>query len=144
MLYIATAHPLVEAPWDKHSPAFCIQRASSEEAASLNSKFSLPLIYRIGSDEGCACAFEVAASCTQDMPKHLRENNEYDRPRVKQLRAYLRSELKQQGDMEMYFCWDEDQALPTLAEPITLTSKSLEGPFPPSQIPERTLLRLIR
>ena len=101
--YIASNIPLPLILWDKNEPAFHVAELSTEEDQKVRVQFSKPHIYYLGSHEGCGCGFPYTDSL----------GNEEDKDKTQQTRErlveYLRSALKTQEDVELFFCWEGDQ-----------------------------------
>lgn len=117
MVYIAAGAPLALVAWNEATPAFHVCEIENSEI-SVREQFSLPHVYYAGSHEGCGCGFQYG-----QYPEHEAEDRRLKRSSLESFSAYLARHI-QQGPIEIYACWDGDQA----AEPAhrrVLTPQSL-------------------
>jgi hypothetical protein len=121
MLYLAADEPLKKVEWDDADPGFHTALLGVEEAA-VQGQFSKRHVLYAGGHEGCGCGFQANAYArdADDDPKEVLAR----RRSLDQLRDYLQAELARVGVIEVYACWDGDQATPPRHR-RTLTASSL-------------------
>lgn len=103
MVYIASDIPLPLIPWSKDKPAFHVQELTQRDAA-VRRQFSKPNVYYVGAHEGCGCGFQHPEF---DVDAEAQSQTTESRRR---LGEYLRQALSQQQSIELFACWDGDQA----------------------------------
>jgi hypothetical protein len=104
-VYIAADQPLILVPWDEAHPAFYLARVDPSDLPVI-SQFSKANVAYAGSHEGCGCGFQYG-----EYPE-FREPDEAvaRRASLDQFAAYLADELTRVGPIELYACWEGDQA----------------------------------
>jgi hypothetical protein len=110
MVYIASDQSLPLIAWDETAPAFYVTELHTTEQ-SVRHQFTKPFIYYAGSHEGCGCGFDYGQWPILDSDD--RNQEQAARETIRRLAIYLTSAV-QSGTIEMFACWDGDQA----AEPI--------------------------
>jgi hypothetical protein len=106
MVYVASNYPLPAAAWDEAHPAFHVAELSDRDEP-VRRQFSKPCVYYAGSHEGCGCGFQygqyegfeedpAALAAAQDSRRRLAE--------------FLALALEHQSEVELFACWDGDQA----------------------------------
>ncbi len=111
ILYLAADQPLSLIPWDDTRPAFHVTELPANRAA-VRRQFSRPFVYYAGSHEGCGCGFQYGEYEVDDSDAEewaeaaLREDSR------KRLVEYLKAALTKVSSVEVYACWDGDEALP--------------------------------
>ena len=126
-VYVGSDARLPEIPWNKDDPAFHLLQAGSSDPA--RRQFRGPYVYCAGSHEGCGCGFlkygeqAEALACSQ---------SNYDA-----LRAVLGSALRAGASVQLFTCWDGDQAAPP--ESVRSIGVSLLA-SPAFELKERELL----
>lgn len=107
MVYIASDYALPTSTWDEARPCFYVG-ALSERDESVRRQFTKPCIYYAGSHEGCGCGFQYgqyegleedadALAAAHDSRRRLAE--------------FLAVALQHQSEVELFACWDGDQAV---------------------------------
>ena len=114
LVYIASDSPVRLIPWDPNDRGFHLQEPSGERDESVRRQFSKPFVYYAGSHLGCGCGFEYGQ---WEDPE---EDEDERRKSVADLSRYLADAVKEQGAVELFACWDGDQAeKPESRETIT-------------------------
>jgi hypothetical protein len=104
VLYLAAGRPLPVRPFEPASPGFNAVPVSGREAA-VRTRFSKPFVYALGAHTGCGCGFDRG----QANPDHAGEL-EATEASLQALRQYLSDALETAGTLELFACWDGDQA----------------------------------
>ena len=104
MVYIASDRPLPVIPWDEDRPAFHAKEVAEHEPA--RRQFSKPYVYYVGAHEGCGCGFQYGQDPSVEDEKDVALAKTSRRELVK----YLRRALATVAMVELYACWDGDQA----------------------------------
>jgi hypothetical protein len=100
VLYLAADEALEGIP-ETHPPAaFSVRTLVSREEA-VRRHFSKPYVYFLGSHSGCSCGFSFGFG--GDLENEGRES-------VRRLREYLEGAVHFAGTVELYACWDGDEA----------------------------------
>ena len=97
-LYIATDQALPLVPWDAERPALHLQEAVFHPRNPLTDFLSKPLIYSVGSHQGCGCGFADDAL-------------EGDQAR-QALVDHLAAALRENAEVEVYVCWSGEEGQP--------------------------------
>ena len=129
VLYVAADKQLPLIPWEKESPAFNV-RPLDKRGDPVRRQFSKPHVYYVGSHQGCGCGFSRDGWEESDSAeaRAVRES-------LAGLAEYLREAIQVAGSVEVYACWDGDEA----SEPqrrITINWDSITGD--PSWFDEKT------
>ena len=105
MVYIASDYQLPTQPWDEAHPRFHVTDLI-ERDSPVRLQFSKTWVYYVGSHEGCGCGFQYgqypqfedeATARAAQMSRHLFEE-------------FLLLGLQHQHSIELFACWDGDQA----------------------------------
>jgi hypothetical protein len=106
MIYIASDYRLPTSSWSKARPCFYVE-ALSERDERVRRQFTKPWIYFVGSHEGCGCGFQygqyVGFEDDADSLAAARDSR-------KRLAEFLAAALQHQSEVELFACWDGDQA----------------------------------
>jgi len=103
--YIAARQALPVIGWDPAAPAFHV-REDDAGIAQVRGHFRLPFVYYIGSHTGCGCGFNsLDANADAGQPESSHRT-------LAALGEYLRAAVAQAGPLELYTCWDRDEADP--------------------------------
>ena len=102
VLYAAADAPLQELP-ESDPPAPLSARPIRGAEEAVRPHFSKPHIYFLGSHTGCSCGFQYGP--------YVEEDSE-GRESVRRLRAYLADAVQRTGSVEVYACWDGEEAEP--------------------------------
>lgn len=106
-VYIAADQPLALVPWDETQPAFYLASVDPSDSPVLT-KFTKAHVAYAGSHEGCGCGFQ----CGEYPESREPEEGLARRASLDQFAAYLSHELTRVGPIELYACWEGDQAAP--------------------------------
>jgi hypothetical protein len=106
MVYIAAAAPLELVAWDETAPAFHVTARLNREEA-VRRQFTPAHVHYAGSHEGCGCGFQLG-----QYPACSVEDAEQKRASLTAFAAYLEHEVERVGRVQLWACWDGDQAEP--------------------------------
>ena len=104
MVYVAADQPLDVIPWDKAKPGFHVSELEPRESR-VRMQFNAANIYYAGSHEGCGCGFQFGNSMEYEGSDH-----QLMRASLDAFAAYLDQQLKRVARIELFACWDGDQA----------------------------------
>jgi hypothetical protein len=104
VLYLASDVQLPTIQWDPEKPAFNVQNIPPSESA-VRRQFTRQYIYIVGSHTLCGCGFD-RDQANLDHPDELPATE----ASLRSLRAYLQDTVTIAGELELYSCWDGDQA----------------------------------
>ena len=105
VVYIASDFPLPLVQWNDEQPEFHVTELTvGENDGKVRSQFSKPYIYYVGAHTGCGCGFEYGKYPGYE------ENVEENRQSVFRLSQYLIKAVEQNETIELFACWDGDQA----------------------------------
>ena len=105
LVFIASDNDLPTLPWSQAQPRFHVTELS-ERDEPVRSKFSKPHVYYAGSHEGCGCGFQYGEYEGYEEEADLPEKQTSRR----RLAEYLAVALRHQPEVELFVCWDGDQA----------------------------------
>jgi hypothetical protein len=106
-VYIAADQPLSPADWDEACPAFYVA-ALAESDLPVRAQFTKAHVMYAGSHEGCGCGFQYG-----EYPELLEpEQAACRRASLDQFATFLESEVRRVGPIQLYACWEGDQAAP--------------------------------
>lgn len=105
MVYVASDYPLPTLAWDTTRPGFHV-RELDECDEPVRQQFSKPCVYYVGSHEGCGCGFQYGEY------EGCEEEADVVPSRQSRLRLtdFLTVALQHQSEVELFACWDGDQA----------------------------------
>ena len=106
VLYLAADHPLPLHVFDPGAPAFNVAELTGRETA-VRVQFSKPFVYSLGAHTSCGCGFD-RGQAHPDRPAEL----EATETSLRALCVYLGAALDVSGSLELFACWDGDQAAP--------------------------------
>ena len=104
VLYLAAAQPLPLHPFVPDAPGFNVVPVSGSGAA-VRAQFRKSFVYAVGAHTGCGCGFDRE----QANPNHP-EELAAAKVSLGALRDYLGEALETAGPLELFACWDGDQA----------------------------------
>jgi hypothetical protein len=104
VLYLASDVPLPTIDWDPERPAFNVESIPRSETP-VSRQFARQHIYIAGSHTLCGCGFDR----NQANPDHPEELPAAEKS-LRALREYLRQAVAIASEIELYSCWDGDQA----------------------------------
>ncbi len=107
MVYVASDYPLPILAWDQDNPRFHTADLSKQHEP-VRRHFSKPCVYYVGSHERCGCGFQWGESEGDEDQDDLPAKQESRR----RLAEFLAGALQEQPTVEVYSCWDGDQAAP--------------------------------
>jgi hypothetical protein len=108
MVYVASDHALpTTLAWDQANPGFHVIELPADREA-VRGQFSKPFVYYTGSHEGCGCGFQCdggyeGAEEDADLLLVRRESRS-------RLADFLSVALQRQPEVELFACWDGDEA----------------------------------
>lgn len=106
MVYVASDHPLPTSAWDEARPGFYVEELSERDEA-VRGRFSKPCIYYVGPHECCGCGFEYGQY--EELEQGREESAAVEESR-RLLSEFLAAALRSQAEVELFACWDGDQA----------------------------------
>src|SRR5262245_60321836 len=102
-VYIGATEPLDLIAWNQTAPAFHVAELHETEVV-VRTQFNEPYVY-VGSHEGCGCGFQ----CKN--PEWVEEEElAQKRASLDSLATYLSRQLSRVATIQLYACWDGDQA----------------------------------
>jgi hypothetical protein len=108
LIYVASDYALPTSAWDQGRPGFHVTELA-ERDEPVRRQFSKPCIYYVGSHEGCGCGFQYGEyEDLEEDPAALAAARDSRR----QLAEFLSVALRSQPAVELFACWDGDQAVP--------------------------------
>jgi hypothetical protein len=108
-LYISTTIKLPLIEWDSNQPRFNARKLKVDELAIV-SRFTMPEVVYLGSDQGCGCGFRHALLAGKEWYPIVEEDNdtmEVIQKNHEDLYQYLTDNVKS-GFIEIYGCWNGD------------------------------------
>jgi hypothetical protein len=105
LVFIASEYELPTLSWDQEQPRFHVTELT-ERDEPVRSKFSKPHVYYAGSHEGCGCGFQYGEYDGFEEEANLLDMQNSRR----RLAEYLVVALQHQSAVELFACWDGDQA----------------------------------
>jgi hypothetical protein len=106
VLYLAADRPLPLRAFDPGDPAFNVAEPTGPETA-VRVQFSKPFVDSLGAHPSCGCGFD-RGQAHPDRPAELAATE----TSLHALGAYLRTAFEISGSLELFACWDGDQAAP--------------------------------
>lgn len=106
MVYIASAEPLNLVAWNDAQPAVYVSELHESEAA-VRQQFDTPHVLHAGSHEGCGCGFQYG-----EYPQFEDEERPLKHASLDAFADYLAEQLQRAPSIQLYACWDGDQAAP--------------------------------
>jgi hypothetical protein len=107
MVYVASDYPLPTSAWDPTRPHFHVTELSDRDEP-VRRQFSKPCVYYAGSHEGCGCGFQYGEYEGEEEDAALAAARDSRR----RLAEFLAAALQHQSEVELFACWDGDQATP--------------------------------
>ncbi len=125
-LYLAADAPVTEiTPSMPPRPLSARPIEGTEEA--VRAHFTKPHVYFLGSHTGCSCGFQYGECVKEDAE---------GRESVRRLGAFVADAVSRVGAVELYACWDGDEAEPERTR-ATITPADLSGDAPAFELVER-------
>jgi hypothetical protein len=103
MVYVASDYPLPTVAWDETRPRFHVTELSGRDEP-VRRQFSKPWVYYVGSHEGCGCGFQYGEFEEDDAAWAAAQDSR------RRLAEFLAVALQHQVAVELFACWDGDQA----------------------------------
>jgi hypothetical protein len=103
MFYLASDYPLPTLAWDESRPGFHVAELTDRDEP-VRRQFSKPCVYYAGSHEGCGCGFQYGEY--ESDSAELAATRESRR----RLAEFVAIALQHQSEVELFACWDGDQA----------------------------------
>lgn len=104
-VYIAAEQPFALVPWDDSHPAFYLATVDSSDLPVL-AQFTKQHVAYAGSHEGCGCGFQYGKRPEFREPDDAAAR----RASLDQFADFLAREIPRIGPIELYACWEGDQA----------------------------------
>src|SRR2546426_5264963 len=110
VLYMASHSEAPRIPWNEQKPALWTGDLTEHES-EVRSKFTLPFVTYIGSDDQCGCGFRSAMFQGGEWPEEgLVTEPDYDpsdtQPNHAALVSFLQQHFSAEPFVELYGCWD--------------------------------------
>jgi hypothetical protein len=108
-VYLAADSPLQLVAWDDEAPGFHVSVLETERDAAVREQFELPYVYYAGSHTRCGCGFNYGQHAEVESDPHeiaIRQRS------MAAMADYLTREIGRVGEIELFACWDGDQAAP--------------------------------
>jgi hypothetical protein len=105
MVYVASDDPLPVLAWDQDNPQFHTAGLSKQHEP-VRRHFSKPYVYYVGSHERCGCGFQWGENKASEDDLSAKQESR------RRLVEFLAGALEAQPAVEVYACWDGDQAAP--------------------------------
>jgi hypothetical protein len=107
VVYLASDRPLPLISWDENARGFHVTELTGEKDEPVRVQFTQPHVYYAGSHTICGCGFNYGQDpLAEDDPEELAL-------RARTLSAmsdYLASAVANGGTIELFACWEGDQA----------------------------------
>src|SRR5262245_2730047 len=104
MVYIASDYALPTLAWEQTRPRFHVTELS-ERDEPVRRQFSKPYVYYAGSHEGCGCGLQFG-----EYPGYEEADLADKQESRRRFAEFLSVALQHQPVVEVYACWDGDQA----------------------------------
>jgi hypothetical protein len=104
VLYLAADQALPLLPFDPEAPGFNVTELTEREAV-VRAQFSKPFVYALGAHTSCGCGFDR----DQANPGHPDELKATVAS-LRSLKSYLGAAVDRAGALELFACWEGDQA----------------------------------
>jgi hypothetical protein len=133
VLYLAADRSLPLRPFYTGAPGFNVAEPTGREI-EVRVQFSKPFVYALGAHTSCGCGFDRGQAAADQLG-----GLEAIETSLRALRDYLDEALELAGPVELFACWDGDQA----ARPDNRWKRSLAD-FSPDMpwFPERTFVEV--
>lgn len=131
VLYIAADASLELVPDRSAAPLSVRPIESSEEA--VRRQFTKPHVYFIGAHPGCSCGFSYGFGA---------DVNGEGRESVRELHTYLGRALASLGVVELYACWNGEEAEPR-QDSLRLTLPTFSADAPQFEFGDRTFMVVV-
>ena len=132
VLYAAADAPLQEFP-QSTPPAPLSARLIEGTEEAVRPHFTKPYVYFLGSHTGCSCGFQYGEGIEEDSE---------GRESVRQLGEYLVAAVQCAGAVEVYACWDGEEAEP-VEEREVVTPAAFSGDTEEFDLPQRWLATVV-
>ncbi len=119
-IYLAAEGPLPLIEWCAETPGFYLADLETENDELVRVQFTRPHVYYAGSHTECGCGFNYGriAKFERDAEELARKHHS-----LAAMSEYLAHEIGRVGEIELFSCWDGDQAAdPELRRDLTPTS----------------------
>ena len=106
-IYLAADGPLPLVEWQAEAPGFYIIDLETDNDRLVRAQFTVPHVYFAGSHSHCGCGFNYGriAQFERDPEELVRKHNS-----LAAMSEYLAHEIGRVGEIELFACWDGDQA----------------------------------
>ncbi len=107
VIYLAADRPLPLIPWNEHARGFHVTELAGEKDEGVRDQFSKPYVYFAGSHTICGCGFNYGQyPDAEDDPEELVLKTKT----LNDMSEYLAGAVEDGGTIELFACWDGDQA----------------------------------
>ena len=127
VLYLAADEPQPVLPDGGTPPAPLSVRSLQQREEPVRERFSKPHVYFVGAYTGCSCGFSYGPYSDDDAE---------GRESTRQLAAYLTAAVARSGPVEVYSCWDGEEAEPA-AERAAVTPAAFASDAAEFNLPDR-------
>ena len=128
VLYAAADAPLPEIAETDPPGVFSARRIDTDEDV-VRAHLTKPHVYFLGSYTGCSCGFSFGVGGDEDAD---------GRVSVEALGTYIVAAVARAGAIQLYACWDGDEAEPA-EQTETVTTDAFDGDAEAFDLPERWL-----
>jgi hypothetical protein len=125
MFYAAADAPLPVIAQTTPPAAFSVEPIVAVDEG-VRAQFTKPHVYFLGSHSGCSCGFKYGVGGDDD---------DFGRESVAQLSHYLAENVAAAGPIELFACWDGDQAEPA-TERLTVSVGAISAEGEAFDVPE--------
>ncbi len=107
VVYLAADRPLPLIPWDEHARGFHVTELTGEKDEAVRGQFTKPYVYYAGSHTICGCGFNYGQyPDAEDDPEELALTQKT----LRDMSEYLAGALEDGAIIELFACWEGDQA----------------------------------
>jgi hypothetical protein len=106
VVYLASDYPLPTSAWDQAKPGFYVTEVANSDEP-VRRQFSKPYVYYVGSHEKCGCGFQYDQWEGDEEDALKLDAVQHSRLR---LAEFLSAALQHQSAVELFACWDGDEA----------------------------------
>lgn len=106
-IYLAAEGPLSFVEWQADAPSFYLAELTTENDDLVRVQFTSSHVYFAGSHSHCGCGFNYGriAKFERDPEEMARKHRS-----LAAMSEYLAHEIGRVGEIELFACWDGDQA----------------------------------
>ena len=123
-LYIASDLPLETIVWKENETYLVISDIGVQEEV-VRKHFTKKHVYRIGAHEVCSCGFSAGEYDEFEEDEEDRKANNRNKRSLSELKQFLVNSLQKNNSLELYACWDGEQAH-TIESRTSLDPRSID------------------